>query len=157
MHYQHERRGSHGHSPAIGSSSDGQQLYPAGAGSEAGGRNNFYSSQPGVQPHYGGGYPATAAQPQDLTAAVNEGTQKHGPWLLAPGVPPVGSHSKHTFDFVSFSGVSSDPIQGGFDPRLRTLLDIMRNTILSQKLPDSVLQALTVSHAIDFCLFLSLS
>jgi hypothetical protein len=105
-HHQHERRGSHGQFPATESSSNSQQLYPAGAGSDPGGGSNFYSQQPGVQPHHGGGYTATAAQPQDLNAAVYEGTQRHGqrhgPWSIAPGVPPVGSHSKHTFDFVSF-------------------------------------------------------
>ncbi|KAF8492544.1 hypothetical protein F5888DRAFT_889322 [Russula emetica] len=109
-HHQHERRGSHGHSPATGwsgSSSDGQRLYPAGTGSDTGGGSKFYSGQPGVEPHHGGGYTATAAQPQDWNAAVyNEGhdsrsnaaghggIQGHGPRSIAPGVPPVGSHRR---------------------------------------------------------------
>jgi hypothetical protein len=69
-HHQHERRGSHGHSPATGLSSDSQRLYPAGAGSDTGGGSNFYSQQPGVQLHHGGGYTATTAPPQDWNAAV---------------------------------------------------------------------------------------
>ena len=99
-HYQHERRSSHGHSPAR-SSFDSQRLYPAGAGSDTGG-NTFYSQQPGVQSHHGGGYNATAAQTQDWNTAVHEGSQGHGPWPIAPGVPPVGGHSKPTFDLVPF-------------------------------------------------------
>ena len=69
-HHQHQRRGSHGHSPSIGSSSDGQRLYTAGASSDTGGGSHFYAVQPEVQPHLGGGYIPTAAQPQDWNAAV---------------------------------------------------------------------------------------
>ena len=108
-HHQHGRRGSHGHSPS-GSYSDSQELYSAGTGSDTGRGSNFYSMQPGVQHHHGGGYPETAAEPRDLNPAGQEGAQGHGPWSLAPGSLPVGGHSKHTFDFVSFSGVSSGPV-----------------------------------------------
>ena len=106
-HHQHGRRGSHGHSPS-GSYSDSQ--YSARTGSDTGSGSNFYSMQPGVRPHHGGGYPETAAEPRDLNPAGHEGAQGHGPWSLAPGSLPEGGHSKHTFDFVSFSGVSSGPV-----------------------------------------------
>ncbi|KAI0274517.1 hypothetical protein BGY98DRAFT_68135 [Russula aff. rugulosa BPL654] len=109
-HHQHERRGSHGHPPATGSFSDSQWLYSAGTGSDTGSGSNFYPIQPGVQPHHGGGYLETAADPWDLNPAGHEGAQGHGPWSLSPGSLPVNGHSKHTFGFVSFSGVSSGPI-----------------------------------------------
>ncbi|KAF8492538.1 hypothetical protein F5888DRAFT_888921 [Russula emetica] len=102
-HHQHERRGSHGHSPATGwsgSSSDGQRLYPAGAGSDTGGGGNFYSQQPGVQPHHGGGYTTTAAQPQDWNAAVyNEGhdyRSKAPPYRPAGGSNPLCRYPRCT-------------------------------------------------------------
>ena len=61
--HQHERRSSHGHFPATGSSSDSQRLHAALASSDTGGGSNIYSAQSRVQPgpHRGGGYTATAA------------------------------------------------------------------------------------------------
>lgn len=94
--YQHDRQSSHGSSYG----SQGLPAYSAGAGSNTGG-SNYYSQQPGVQYLHEGGYNATA---------VYEDAQGHAPLALSPGFPPVGSHSKHTFDFVSFTGVSSSPV-----------------------------------------------
>jgi hypothetical protein len=52
-HHQHQRRSSHGHSPATGSPSDSRRLDSAGACLDnTGSGSNFYSPQPG-QPHHG--------------------------------------------------------------------------------------------------------
>ena len=63
-HYQHERRSSHGHFPATGSSSDSQRSHTALASSGTGGGSNIYSAQSRVQPgpHHGAGYTTTAGQ-----------------------------------------------------------------------------------------------
>ncbi|KAN0113632.1 hypothetical protein V8E52_007558 [Russula decolorans] len=83
--HQHQRRGSHGHFPATGPSSDSQPLYTAGAGLDTGGGSNFYAAQPGVQLHHREGYTATATPPQDWNAAAvyDEGHDSR------PKAPPV--------------------------------------------------------------------
>ena len=77
-----------------------------------------------------------------------EGAQGHGPWPIAPGVASVGRHGQskpeYTLDFVSFSGVSFDPIQGNFHLRLRMVLDM---TVLVQNL---MRPFLVVTIAFDF-------
>src|SRR5229473_4729751 len=86
----HARRGSHGRSPVMGSSSDSQQLYPVGAGPDTGGGSNFYS-QPGVQPYPGGGFTDTTAQPHDWNAAVYDGG--HDSRSKAPPARPASHPS----------------------------------------------------------------
>jgi hypothetical protein len=88
-HHQHGRQSSQGHFPGTGSSSDSQTLYAAGASSDTGGGSNFYS-QPGVQPHPGGGHTASG-QPQDWGAAKYEEPDVR---TKAPRGPPVGTNSK---------------------------------------------------------------
>ena len=74
--HRHERWGSHGHFPVSGSSFDSPHVYPASTSSSTtssgSGSSSFYSLRPGVQPQLypSWGYPETAAQPQDWTAAV---------------------------------------------------------------------------------------
>jgi hypothetical protein len=89
----HARRGSHGHSPVMGSSSDSQRLYPLGAGSDTAGGSNFYPQpgvQPGVQP-YGGGFTDTTAQPHDWNTGGYDGG--HDSRSKAPPVRPASHRS----------------------------------------------------------------
>ena len=90
-HHQHERRGSHGHSSAIGSSPNSLIWYTGGASSNTGIGSNFYPPQPGVLPHHGGGYTATTAQPRDLDAAKYDEGHSSGP--KSPLYQPASSSS----------------------------------------------------------------
>ncbi|KAI0268487.1 hypothetical protein BGY98DRAFT_337604 [Russula aff. rugulosa BPL654] len=87
-HYQHERRGSHGHPPPTGPSFD-NRVYSTGE-PYAGGGSSLYS-QPGVQHHPGGGHAASGMQPQDRDAAEYEEPHFRS---KGPGVPGFGTNSK---------------------------------------------------------------
>jgi hypothetical protein len=130
-HHQHERRGSHDHSPAPGSFSDSQWLNPAGLGSDTG-DGSAVSPQPKVQPDHGitipSSYPsppsiselqrggsagqrqasiATSQTTQNSTAAPDHQHERRGPHATKPKWYPYTAHNPN-------SGPSSQ------DPYLRT-------------------------------------